>query len=163
MSNLHFRRDSVKFKPARSAATSHVQWGRWGFGGGRGDALLRFARSCKQTVSRNPFRLPRKRERWIQKEALLLRLCLATASRAQFKPRPLYNKAKNNLKWLFFTQESQTRNAKFNQPKFSILKLRVSVRKFKIRSKSFLKTAHFRRRNRCRYVIISRILKSRLV
>ena len=93
--NLNLRRDSVKFKPARSAATSHVQWGRWGFGCGRGDALLRFARSCKQTVSRNPFRLPRKRERWIQKEALLLRLCLATAKQSAVQaPSPLIRKIK---------------------------------------------------------------------
>jgi hypothetical protein len=44
-------------------------------------------------------------------------------------PHPLYNKVKNNLKWLFFMQESQTRNPKFNQTKFSIFKVRVSVGK----------------------------------
>ena len=36
--NLNTQRDSVKFKPARSAATSHVQWGWRGHGRGRGDA-----------------------------------------------------------------------------------------------------------------------------
>ena len=44
-------------------------------------------------------------------------------------PRPLYNKVKNNLKRLFFTKGSQTRNAKFNQTKFGILKVRVSAGK----------------------------------
>ena len=78
-------------------------------------------------------------------------------------PHPLYNKVKNNLKWLFFTQESQTRNPKFNQTKFSTLKIQVWASKFKIRSKNLLKTTLFRRRNRRRYVIISRILKSRWV
>jgi len=29
---LNTWRDSAKFKPAQSAATSHVQWGRWGLG-----------------------------------------------------------------------------------------------------------------------------------
>ena len=38
-------------------------------------------------------------------------------------PHPLYNKVKNNLRRLFFTKGSQTRNTKF-----SILKIRVSVR-----------------------------------
>nr|WP_314467940.1 hypothetical protein [uncultured Campylobacter sp.] len=42
---------------------------------------------------------------------------------------PPHNKAKNNLKRLFFTLGSQTRNAKFNQTKFSVLKVQVSVRK----------------------------------
>ena len=49
-------------------------------------------------------------------------------SRAQFKPHSLYNKVKNNLKRLFFTQGSQTRNAKINQTRFSTLKVQVSVR-----------------------------------
>ena len=44
-------------------------------------------------------------------------------------PHPLYNKVKNNLKRLFFTQESRTCNPKFNQTKFSTLKVRVSVGK----------------------------------
>jgi len=80
-----------------------------------GDALLRFARSCKQTVSRNPFRHPRKRESWIQKGSsfvsALPRNCKAEHNS---NPHPFYNKVKNNLKQLFFTQGSQTRNAKFN-------------------------------------------------
>ena len=40
------------------------------------------------------------------------------------------------------------RNAKFNQPKFSIFAVRVWASKFKICPKNLLKTAHFRRRNR---------------
>ena len=44
-------------------------------------------------------------------------------------PHPLYNKVKNNLKRLFFTQGSQTCNAKINQPKFNTLKVRVSASK----------------------------------
>jgi len=46
-------------------------------------------------------------------------------SRAQFKPPP---PLQHNLKWLFFAQRSSARNAKFDQTKFSTLKVRVSVR-----------------------------------
>jgi len=42
-------------------------------------------------------------------------------------PHPLYNKVKNNLKRLFFTQGSQTSNVKFDQVKFNTLKVQVSV------------------------------------
>ena len=58
-------------------------------------------------------------------------------------PHPLYNKVKNNLKWLFFTQESQTRNPKFNQTKFSTLEIQVAASKFKICSKICLKRRFF--------------------
>ncbi|EET78876.1 hypothetical protein CAMSH0001_0227 [Campylobacter showae RM3277] len=34
--DLHLK--NAKLKPAHSAATYNVQWGWWGFGGGRGDA-----------------------------------------------------------------------------------------------------------------------------
>jgi len=43
-------------------------------------------------------------------------------------PHPLYNNVKNNLRRLLFTQGNQTRNAKFDKTKFSIVNLRVSVR-----------------------------------
>ena len=55
--------------------------------------------------------------------------CSCEYGEAKFKPQPLYNKVKNNLGRLFFTKGSQTRNGKFNQTKFSVLKIRVSVRK----------------------------------
>ncbi|EET79367.1 hypothetical protein CAMSH0001_1645 [Campylobacter showae RM3277] len=64
---------------------------------------------------------------------------------------------------MFFYSKNTICNAKFNQAKFGILKVRIWARKFKICSKNLPKTAHFRRRNRRRYVIISRILKSRRV
>gem|GEM_PF-4670387 len=78
-----------------------------------GDALLRFARSCKQTVSRNPFRHPRKKRKVDTKRELF---CFGFASpcactlfesckaERNSSPHSLYNKVKNNLKWLFFTQ-----------------------------------------------------------
>ena len=58
--------------------------------------------------------------------------CFGFASQLQAErnssPHPLYNKVKNNLKRLFFAQGGQTRNSKFNQTKFSTLKMLVSVR-----------------------------------
>ena len=68
--------------------------------------------------------------------------CNCRAER-NLSPHPLYNKVKNNLKRLFFTQESQTRNPKFNQTKFSTLKIQVSASKFKICSKICLKRRFF--------------------
>uniref|UniRef100_UPI002619F945 hypothetical protein n=1 Tax=uncultured Campylobacter sp. TaxID=218934 RepID=UPI002619F945 len=46
-----------------------------------------------------------------------------------------YNKVKNNLRRLFFTQGSQTRNVKFDQVKFNTLKAQVSVRQIRFRRK----------------------------
>ncbi|ERJ29714.1 hypothetical protein ATCC51561_963 [Campylobacter concisus ATCC 51561] len=34
-------RSADYYKTAQGAATLNVQWGRWGFGGGRGDVLRR--------------------------------------------------------------------------------------------------------------------------
>ena len=59
--------------------------------------------------------------------------CFASArdcnAERNLSPHPLYNKVKNNLRRLFFTKGSQTRNTKFDQTKFGILKMRVSVSK----------------------------------
>ena len=118
-------------------ATPNVQWGWRGLGRGRGDALLRFARSCKQTVSRNPFRHPIKRERWIQKGALLLQLCLALCFALSLRaakqsviqaPSPLTRKADLRKKLMH--------NTKFNKTKFSALKIQVSVSKIWIQDYS---------------------------
>ncbi|WP_298790408.1 hypothetical protein, partial [uncultured Campylobacter sp.] len=55
-------------------------------------------------------------------------------------PHPLYNKVKKTTSnGCFFTQGNQTRNAKFNQTKFSALKVLVSVHKFQILVKFGLK------------------------
>ncbi len=59
--------------------------------------------------------------------------CFASArncnTERNLSPHPLYINVENNLKWLFSTQGNQARNAKFDQTKFGIFKMRVLVRK----------------------------------
>ena len=51
-------------------------------------------------------------------------LAVASMAKQNSSPHPLYNKVKNNLKRLFFTQGNQTRNVKFDKTKFGIVNLR---------------------------------------
>ena len=98
-----------------------------------GDALLRFARSCKQTISSAPFLSQRKEKGGYKRELFCFGFaspCACTLfesckAERNSSPHSLYNKVKNNLKRLFFTKGSQTRNGKFNQTKFSVFKMRV--------------------------------------
>ena len=66
-------------------------------------------------------------------------LAVASIVKQNLIPHPLYNKVKNNLRRLFFTKESRTCNGKFNQTKFYIFKMQVSVRKIQILVKFSLK------------------------
>ena len=89
--------------------------------------------------------------------------CSCEHGEAKFKPPPPLQQSKKQPQTVVFYSKNLIYNTNFNQTKFSIFRMQVWAHKFKIRSKNLLKTTLFRRRNRCRYVIISRIFKSRRV